>query len=160
MRGAQRRYVLWAVGRLGVSGCLACVAAAAVDRQAQQFCRVCCGGMNRVGPTARRVRSASECVRGRTGSACAARHTPTLNALVGKSGRLSSHHQSRHDKTVLSVSCLVCRCESDDCSARVQTSAFLLVTVLSCRDGIHTTEAGATRTRQFCRVCSWRGGVN
>ena len=46
---------------------------------------------------------------GRTGSACAARHTPTLNAVVGWSGRLTSHRHTRHDKTVLSVSRLMCR---------------------------------------------------
>ena len=33
----------------------------------------------------------------------AVRHTPTLNAIVGRSGRLSSHRHARHDKTVLSV---------------------------------------------------------
>jgi len=37
---------VWAVGRLGVAVCLACVAAAAVDRQARQSCRVWCGGVN------------------------------------------------------------------------------------------------------------------
>jgi len=37
--GVQRRCV-WAVGRLGVAACLASVAAAAVDRQARQSCRV------------------------------------------------------------------------------------------------------------------------
>jgi len=47
---------------------------------------------------------------GRTGSAYAARHTPSLYILVERSGRLSSHRHNRHDKTVLSVSCLVCRC--------------------------------------------------
>jgi len=41
LRGVQRRCV-WAVGRLGVAACLACVAAAAVDRQARQSCRVWC----------------------------------------------------------------------------------------------------------------------
>ena len=45
LRGVQRRWV-WAVGRLGVAACLACVAAAAVDRQARQSCRVQCAGMN------------------------------------------------------------------------------------------------------------------
>ena len=39
LRGVQRRCV-WAVGRLGVTACLACAAAAAVDRQARQSCRV------------------------------------------------------------------------------------------------------------------------
>ena len=64
-------------------------------------------------------RSASS---GRTDSACVARHTPMLNALVGRSGRLSSHRHNRHDTTLLSVSCLVCRCEWDDCSERVQAT--------------------------------------
>jgi len=39
----QRRCV-WAVGWLGVAACLACVAAAAVDRQARQSCLVWRGG--------------------------------------------------------------------------------------------------------------------
>jgi len=38
-RGVLRRCVR-AVGRLGVAACLACVAAAAVDRQARQSCLV------------------------------------------------------------------------------------------------------------------------
>ena len=42
LRGVQRRCV-WAVGRLGVA---ACVAAAAVDRQARQSCLVWCDGVN------------------------------------------------------------------------------------------------------------------
>ena len=37
---------MWAVGRLGVAACLACVVAAAVDRQARQSCRVWCAGVN------------------------------------------------------------------------------------------------------------------
>jgi len=41
---------------------------------------------------------------------------------------------ARHDTTVVSVSCLVCRCELDDCSERVQTSDFLSATVLSFRE--------------------------
>ena len=57
-RGIQRRCV-WAVGRLGVAACLACVAAAAVDRHSRQSCRVWCGGVNSVGPTARQLHSAS-----------------------------------------------------------------------------------------------------
>jgi len=43
-RGVPRRCA-WAVGRLGVAACLACVAAAA-DWQAQQSCFVWCGGVN------------------------------------------------------------------------------------------------------------------
>jgi len=42
---------------------------------------------------------------------------------------------AKHDKTVLSVSCLVCRCELDYyCSERVQISNFLSEIVLSCRE--------------------------
>jgi len=41
---------------------------------------------------------------------------------------------ARHDKTVLSVSLLVCRCELDDCCERAQTLYFLSATVLSCRE--------------------------
>jgi len=44
---------VWAVGRLGVAACLACVTAAAVDWQARQSCRVWCE------LTAGQVRSAS-----------------------------------------------------------------------------------------------------
>jgi len=39
-------YDVAAVGWLGVAACLACVAAAAVDRQARRSCLVWCGGMN------------------------------------------------------------------------------------------------------------------
>jgi len=55
--------------------------------------------------TAGQVGSVSECVRR---SHCAAGRTPTHaeRALVGRSGRLNSHRHTRHDKTVLSVSCL------------------------------------------------------
>jgi len=56
----------------------------------------------------------------------------TQNALVGRSGRLRSHRPTR--QSILSVSRLVCRCELDDCSERVQTSHFLYETVLSCRE--------------------------
>ena len=37
----------------------------------------------------------------------------------------SSHRHARHDKTVLSASCLAWRCELDNCSERVQISNFL-----------------------------------
>ena len=54
-------------------------------------------------------------------------------------GRLNSHLHTRHDKTVLSVSCPVWRCELDDCCERVQTSDFLSATALSCREcGSHS----------------------
>jgi len=39
----------------------------------------------------------------------------TQNSFVWWSGRLNSHRHTRHDKTVLSVSCLAWRCELDNC---------------------------------------------
>ena len=61
-----------------------------------------------------------------------------------------------HDKTVLSVSCLVCRCELDDCSERVQASHFLSATVLSCRESSshHRSRHDTDKTVLSCRV--WR----
>jgi len=93
---------------------------------------------------------------GRTGSACAARHTPTLNVLVGRSGRLSSHRHTRHDKTALSMSCLVCRCELDDCSERVQTSNFLSVTILSCRESSSHRRSGRDTDKTVLSCLAWR----
>ena len=92
-RGVQRRCV-WAVGRLGVAAWLACVAAAAIDRQARRCCRVWCGDKCVL------RRSASG---GRTGSACAAQHTPTLNAVVGPT-HFTPLHQTRQDGPVCVVS--------------------------------------------------------
>jgi len=83
------------------------------------LCRVRCGGANLPPEKYILCRRASG---GLTAPPDTLRHTPTLNALVGRSGRLSSHRHTRHDKTVLSVSCPVCRCEWNDCSERVQTS--------------------------------------
>jgi len=85
-------------------------------------------------------RSASS---GRTGSACAARHTPTLNTLVGRT-RFTAPHQTR-DKTVLSVSCLVCRCgrllrTSSCCKFSVGDSLEL--------SGIQFTQPRRTRHRR------------
>ena len=94
------------LGRLGVAACLACVAVV-VDRQAQRSCLVW-----RCELTAGQVRSALECVRR---SHCArVTHSDkdqTQNAPVWRSSRLSSDRHTRHDKTVLSVSCLAWRCD-------------------------------------------------
>jgi len=101
------------------------------------------------------VRSASECVRRSHSDA-----DQTLKAPVWRSGRLNSHHHTRHYKTVLSVLCLTWRCELDNCYQRVQTSYFPSATVLSCRESNSHHRSGqyTTPTRQLCRV--WRGGVN
>jgi len=110
LRGVQRRCV-WVVGRLGVAACLACVAAAAVDRQARLSCPVWCGGVN-CELTVGQVRSGVG-VR----PAVALRrptHTDadqTQNAPVWRSDRLSSHGHTRHDESVQCVSCWAWPCE-------------------------------------------------
>ena len=99
------------------------------------------------------MRSASECVRR---SHCAARHNPTLNALVGRSGRLSAHHHTRDDKTVLFASCLVYQCELIDCGERVQTSYFLSATVLSCRESNSHRRSGRDLDKTVLSCLAWR----
>ena len=64
---------------------------------------------------------------------------PTQNAPVWRSGRLNSHRpHTRHDKTVLSVSCLAWQCElgirktvsaGQECHCRDQDSAVSVATV-------------------------------
>jgi len=94
---------------------------------------------------------------GRTGSACAAQHTPTLNAHFGRSpvGPTQSHRCIRQDKMVLSMSCLVCRCELDDCSERIQTSDFLSVTVLSCRESSSHHRSGHDTDKTVLSCLAW-----
>ena len=60
----------------------------------------------------------------------------------------NSHRHARHDKTVLSVSCLAWRCELDNCSERVQTSNFLPLS------GMQFTPPMRTRHRQNSFVVS------
>ena len=83
-------------------------------------------------------------------------HTPTQNALVGRQGRLHSHRQTRHDKTVLSVSCLACRCELDDCSERVQTSNGLSATDLHCRESNSRRRRGRDTYKTALSCLAWR----
>jgi len=107
------------------------------------LCRVRRCELSRPDRPVRQVRSVSECVR-RSHRQCLRRPThsdaegtclavgPThlhlhLPITVPTRFRAISHHRlnsqrhTRHDKTVLTVSCLVCRYELDDCSERVQT---------------------------------------
>ena len=56
-------------------------------------------------------------------------------------------------KTVLSVLCLVCRCESDNCSGQVQTSYFLSGDRLE-SSGIQFTLPKRKRHRQDSFVVS------
>jgi len=135
------------------------------DRAARRSCLPSGGGGRQAGTavllllvwqcefTTGQVRSASECVRR---SHCAARHTPTQSVLVWLSGRLSSHRRhTRYDKTVLSVSFLVCRCELDDCSERVQTSNFLSATVLSCRESSSHRQSGHDTDKTVLSCLEW-----
>ena len=96
-----------AVGRLGVAACLACVAAAAADRRARQSCLVWCGGV--IWPPARCVLRRSESG-GRTAQPDTLRHRPdterTCMAVACRADSINSHRHTRHDKTVLSVSCM------------------------------------------------------
>jgi len=94
-----------------------------------------------------------------TNSATAARHTLTLNALVGRSGRFSSHRHTRHKKTVLSVSCLVRRRELDNCFERAQTSNFLSATVLSCRESSSHRRSGRDTDKTVLSCLAWRCGL-
>ena len=52
-------------------------------------------------------------------------HRPCCAHCAGSVCNAQFTPPARHDKTVLSVSCLLCRCELDDCSERVETSNFL-----------------------------------
>jgi len=98
--------------------------------------------VNGVGLTARSVRR----------SHCAARHTPTLNALVGPT-QFTPPHQTRQDGP---VSCLVCQCELDDCCERVQTSNFLSATVLSCRESNSNRRSGRDTDKTVLSCLAWR----
>jgi len=66
------------------------------------------------------------------------------------------HRHTRHDKTVLSVSCLVCRCELGDCSGSVRTSNFLSATVLSCRKSSSHHRRGRDTDKTVLSCLTWR----
>ena len=68
----------------------------------------------------------------------------------------NSHRHTRHDKTVLSVSCLVCRYGLDDCSERVRTSDFPSVTVLSCRESSSHRRSGRDADKTVLSCLAWR----
>ena len=70
----------------------------------------------------------------------------------------NSHRHTRHDKTVLSVSCLVRQCELDNCSERVQISNtnFLSATVLSCRESNSHCQSGRDTDKTVLSYLAWR----
>ena len=63
---------------------------------------------------------------------------------------------ARHDKTVLSVSCLACRCELDNCYWRVQTSNFLSATFLSCLESNSHRRSGRDTDKTVLRCLARR----
>ena len=63
---------------------------------------------------------------------------------------------ARQDKTVLSVSCLVCWCELDDCFERAQTSNFRSATVLSCRESNSHRRSGRDTDKTVLSYLGWR----
>jgi len=75
---------------------------------------------------------------------------------VAKPRKANLHRHARHDKTVLSVSCLAWRCELDHCSERVQTSNFLSATVLSCRESNSHRRRGCDTDRTVLSCLAWR----
>ena len=100
--------------------------------------------------------SASECVR-RLHRQCLRRPTHSdAERTCRASGRLNFHRHIGRDKTVLSVSCLVCRCELDDCSERVQTSNFLSATVSSCRGSNSHRRDGRDTDKTVLSCLAWR----
>jgi len=54
------------------------------------------------------------------------------------------------------LSCLVCRCELDDCFERVQTSNFLSATVLSCRESNSHCRNGRGTDKTVLSCLAWR----
>ena len=63
---------------------------------------------------------------------------------------------ARHNKTVLSLSCLMCRCKLDECAKRVQSSSFLSATVLSCREYNSHRRTGRDTDKTVLSCLAWR----
>ena len=101
LRGVQRHCV-WAVLRLGVAACLACVAAA-VDWQARRSCLVWCGGVNWPPDKCILRRSASG---GRTALPDTVRHRPDTErtCLAVVPTQFTPPHQTRQNSPVCVVS--------------------------------------------------------
>jgi len=81
---------------------------------------------------------------------------PTHSDAVGRLGRLNSHRHTRNNKMVLSMSCLMWRCELDDSSERVHTSKFLSVTVMSCRESSSHRRRGRVTDKTVLSCLAWR----
>ena len=72
--------------------------------------------------------------------------SPTCMCCTPRTQSSTRIPPDRQDKTVLCVSCLyVCRYVLDDCCERVQTSEFVSVTVLSCRESNSHRRSGRDR---------------
>jgi len=84
-------------------------------------------------------------------------HQPTHRRLPSEAASISSAqftppHQTRQDGP---VSCLVCRCESDDRSERVRTSNSLSETVLSCRESNSHRRSGRDADKTVLLCLAW-----
>ena len=95
--------------------------------------------------------NASECVRR---SHCAARHTPTQNAPIWLSGRLSSHRHTRHDKTVLSVSCLAWLVSYLSCS--LSPATFTVSSASTARLSLHYPPFPIHRVKRCHRIYGYK----
>ena len=84
------------------------------------------------------------------------RHAATTSATPPAASNALFTSPARHDKTVLSVLCLLCRCELDDCSERVQTSNFLSATVLSCWEANSHRRSGRDTDKTVLSCLAWR----
>ena len=87
---------------------------------------------------------------GRTDSACAARHTPTLNALVGPT-QFTPPHQTRQDGPV---------CVESGVSVGIRrllwTCSDFSATVLSCRESCSHRRSGRDTDKTALSCLAWR----
>ena len=81
---------------------------------------------------------------------------PLKGCVRVRSAMSNSHRHTRQDKTVLSVSYLVCRCELDDCCEREQISNFLSATVLSCQESNSHRRSGRGTDEIVLSCLAWR----
>ena len=69
----------------------------------------------------------------------------------------NSHRPPDTTRRVLSLSCLLCRCELDDCSERVQTLDFLSAAIMSCcRESNSHRRSGRDTDKTVLSCLAWR----
>jgi len=77
----------------------------------------------------------------------------------GRAARRSCLRRGGRQAGATVLSCLMWRCELDDCSERVQTPNFLSATVFSCRESSSHRRSGRD-TDKTVLSCPVAGGVN